>query len=148
MRVPRAVAVLGEVLDLTLEGDGRRSTIRLKRPYWLCGEPGRERLWLYPAAKTKPQPLSDFGDELREAKKLYRRWHDLVPIGATDVRLRVGPPELVGRVKTIGYRSHKWSGKFDDWQHDFRRPPRLERAGEVYRISGGALRVTARGIEG
>jgi hypothetical protein len=80
---------------------------------------------------------------------VYGKWHDLEPIGATEGLVTVSDePVFKGLVSSIGYRSDKWSGEFEDYEHVFRRRPRLFRAGDVYRISGGALRVTARGIVG
>jgi hypothetical protein len=141
--------VLGEVLDLRVEQDGRRSTLSWKRPHWLCAEPGTQRLWILPMPAEEPEPLEDFDEDLRAAAKLYRRWSDLVPVGATRVQVRItSSAEFRGHVNVIGYRSSKWNGSFDEYEHIFTRPPRIERAGEVYRITGSTLRVTPGGIDG
>ena len=149
MKIPRSLAALGEVLDLRVERDGRRSTLRWNSAHWLCGEASAKRLWIVPASREEPAPLEDFEEDLRDAIKLYRRWHDLTPIGATAIEVKVSdPPVFRGFVNVIGYRSDKWSGDFDNYDHVFTSPPQIEKFGEVYRISGGALRVTAGGITG
>lgn len=146
MKFPRSLARLGQVLDLHLERDGRFYELRWRsrpRP-WLCSDPVRELLWIMPDPETD---LEELEDDDRPAARLCRRWSDLPEQGASPFTVKVrNPPVFKGNVLRIGYRSDKWSGNRTDYTHRFVDAPRLVRAGDVYRISGGTFRVTARGI--
>lgn len=146
MRVPRAVAVLGKVLDLRVERpDGFVTLLKVRRD--MCADESKKKLWLLPPVRQKYGAVA--GVDFRGAEKVYRLWHDLEPIGFAAASVRLGEDVYRGRVLTIGYRSDKWTGQDEDYTHSFRAPyPRLVQSGDVYRISGGALRVTARGVTG
>lgn len=139
---------LGQVLDLVLENDGRRSTLEWGRPLWLCTDLSRKVLWLVPAPPSRGTmfPRRPVG-ELRQLGSVHRLWSDFEPARVARVRGSFGPWRYRGRAVRIGYRSDKWSGKPANYEHDFKGHTRVIQSGRVYRLSGG-LAVKPSGITG
>lgn len=152
MRVPGTLALLGEFLDMRVEDEGRRFTLSLRGTYWLCAdEKGAGALWVVPAPRG---PGARKGRELtpdeRGARRVFKRFNDYEPERVTAARVRLGEERERGRCASIAYRSSKWSGRPQDYEHTFEaRPfPRLVQCGQVYRLTGGRIKVTAAGIVG
>lgn len=145
MKLPDSVALLGGGLDLTFESKGKVYEMEL-RGLALSASPDRRTLWLWPRPK-KPTRVSV--SEFPRAAELRRAWSQLKPDEVLVARPRLGKSVVkLGRVLSIGYRSDKWTGTNDDYQHNFSAPPILERSGQVLRLRGGKLRVTPDGIRG
>lgn len=144
--MPTRVVRLGRVLDLRVEANGKIATLSWQAVHALSADTTRRRLWLYPVKAEKKTKLED--GEFDELAKVYREWKSFPPSGVTRRKVRMGAPAFRGRVLAIGYRSDKWTGEPKSYEHHFEKPPRLTKLGDVYRISGGRLRVTPRGIVG
>lgn len=144
MSIPKHLAELGRVLDLRVERDGVRGLLKL-RGLVMCSDSTERRLWLVPAPKGRKQKLQP---SQADVAQVFKNWTQFEASGVKPQQVRLGEPEYLGRVVTIGYRSDKWDGTPRDYEHLFERPPRLTRLGDVYRISGGGLRVTPRGVVG
>jgi hypothetical protein len=92
------------------------------------------------------------GQELERAKKTFRMWHGFSPSDVQRVRMnREIPSAMVklGEVKKIVYRSSKWSGKAQDYEHTMKPPyPSLSvgASGRPLLIHGGTTRVSPRGL--
>lgn len=147
MRLPSSVAMLGEGLDLKYESGGRETKISLRGLGMYSSVDGRT-VWFWPLPKRNSRKSLD---SYPRAAQLRETWSQLEAdevltsdgqLGKKDVRL--------GRVTNIGYRSDKWSGKKQDYTHDTdqRVRPVLVVSGDVYRVSGGKLRVKPEGLTG
>lgn len=141
--IPTRLVPLGEFLDFRLEEDGRIRRIGLKGRAWLCSDLGKRRLFVVPVRTRRARRAPS-----KRGGQVFELWNDRPANEDFTVSVRVGPPVVRGRCLAIGYRSNKWGRKPTDYEHQFTRPPRVTQLGAVYRISGGALRVTARGITG
>lgn len=144
MSISSRLVILGRVLDLRVEHDETIRKIAWKGAHWLFADASRKRLFITPALKTK----APRGGRFDELAKVYREWSQFDSEQAFTDKVRLGPSQIRGRVRTIGYRSDKWTGRQRDYQHDFNHPPRLTQMGDVYRIAGAGLRITPGGIVG
>lgn len=142
--IPARLVTLGTLLDLTVEHEGRRFVLRFKSKHWLCSDTGARRLFITPKTTVLEKRPPSRG----KAGKLFEKWNDFDPRRELIEQVKVGTPEYRGRVIAVGYRSAKWRREMTDYQHDFDTPPRLTQLGQVYRIAGGDVRVTSRGITG
>ncbi|WP_338866295.1 hypothetical protein [Myxococcus stipitatus] len=87
--------------------------------------------------------------EIEHAARLHKRWSDFEAGTLHSASVVVDSPERIGRVVSIAYRSDKWSGRSQDYEHEVEsRRVQLHRLGDVYRITGGGLSVTPAGITG
>lgn len=143
-RLPSVLATLGIVLDLRVEVDEEIRKLSWRRRMYLCTDAGERRLWLVPNLKRKG-PRGDRYDELAD---VFKDWHQFESDDVLVGTVRLDEPLVRGRVRTLGYRSDKWTREPKDYEHDFDNPPRLTQLGEVYRISGSGVRVTPRGVVG
>ncbi|WP_224371106.1 hypothetical protein [Hyalangium versicolor] len=150
MRIPHALAQLGTVLELRVEKDGKRSTLSWpKKGLWLCTDSTQKRLYLVPAPKAAPGPLAGPAKRaLKGVARAYKRWSEFEAANVTPATVELGATEDRGCVASIAYRSDKWSGRAEDYEHDFKGRPRLCCVGSVYVISGGGFSVTPSGIRG
>lgn len=146
VRVPAKLAYLGQALDMVLERGGQRSTIGWTRRHWVCTDAKRESIWIFPAPREKGRPLRD--GEASDLADVVRLWSQFEPTRQTLVEYRVGKTTPRGSCVSLAYRSDKWSGKPADYEHAFDYPARVVQAGDVYRLTGPRLRVTAVGITG
>jgi hypothetical protein len=147
--IPDGMTVLGKVLDLTLEAEGRTRLIEFTG-LWLETDPTCRVIWFVPVNR-KQMPVDPRHPALRENEKVFRRWFDFEPRRDWQQRVKLnGTWRLRGDVLRIAYRSDKWTGKKPvDYEHHFTRAPRLYQLGrELYRISGPGLRVGSQGIVG
>jgi hypothetical protein len=146
MKVPSVLAYLGSVLDLRIEVKGTYQTLGWGRhSMWLCADSSRRRLYIVPRPDGRRRKLTP---EVAEGAKVFRAWADFEPVGFNASTVTVGRPVRRGRVASIAYRSEKWSGKPQDYQHDCGGGISLRQVGDVYVISGGDLSVTPSGIQG
>ncbi len=150
MKLPAVLVKLGEVLDLKVEKDGKRRVLTWRRTYWLCADETERRLWLVPKPTTRGGKLNAAraGRELKAAMRVHERWSDFTPELLTPVRVRLGAERERGRGITIGYRSTKWTGKAEDYEHQFEGANKVRQLGSVYLISGGGVSVTPAGVRG
>lgn len=161
-RVPAQTTMLGSVLDVTIEHDGRRAFVTEWRGWlMLCGltamdaAPGRARLYLM---RGELEPSDRMPSNTGAAT--YERWHRRNPeqVGIVD---NGGPDEIgfyQGRAIQLGYRSDKWGrrGRTHDYDHNFYEdrgdPPRIytDRAtlqgSSAAVLVGGSMSITERGI--
>jgi hypothetical protein len=145
MQLPASVAVLGKVLDIqyVTNGEIRKTSFP---DFALCSGPDRKTLWLWPFPKKRSarQP-----DQVKGAAKIRESWSELEADTVYEARPPLGKTvERLGTIKTIGYRSDKWTGTNRDYQHEYESAPVIYRSGNVFRIRGGSQRVTPRGIVG
>lgn len=149
-RVPDAFAVLGTVLELTVEEGGKRRSFEFKRPYYVAADAGKKTVWLIRSTK-KTKPVADpRAPELREVEQVFRMWFDFEPRRGWSQPLKVaGDWQYRGEVVRIRYRSDKWHAKKqENYEHQFSTPPGLHQLDGLYRMSGPALKVTPSGIHG
>lgn len=146
MRVPDRLAYLGRALDMTLEHNGERTTIGWSRSHWLCTDEGRRDLWIVPAPRTRGRQLER--GEAKALEDVVRLWSQFEPTRLTAAEFRLGHEKQRGVAVSIAYRSDKWTGRLEDYEHAFNRPASVVQAGDVYRLSGPRLRVTAAGVTG
>jgi hypothetical protein len=146
MKLPSVLAYLGSVLDLRIEESGSYQVLTWPRhSMWLCADASRRRLYIVPRPRARRRKLTD---KVAAGAEVFRSWADFEPVGFSPSTVTVSQPVRRGRVKHIAYRSEKWSGKAEDYQHDCGAGISLRQAGEVYVISGGDLSVTPTGIQG
>src|SRR5262245_27545797 len=108
--VPDGLVRLGQVLDLVVERDGRRSTLQWRPALWLWTDVSRKVLWLMSAPKSRGSayPRRPAG-ELRQLGSVHRLWSDFEPARVVRHRVRLGREwRYRGRAVRIGYRSDKW----------------------------------------
>jgi hypothetical protein len=151
VKVPTTLARLGDVLDVRVERDGKRVTLTWRRPYWLCADTTLRRLWLVPAPRGRGEKLAgaSLPADLKAAAKVHKRWSDFEPERAARAGVRLGEPRERGVAVSIGYRSDKWTGNAEDYEHAFESGrTRVRQLGDVYLISGGGITVTPAGVKG
>ena len=145
MRLPSSVAILGKGLDLTYEVDGKLMKMSLKG-LTISGDIDKRTVWIWASpARASRRTLA----QVPRARKLREDWSLLEADEVLEATPRVGKKTTrLGTMRTIGYRSDKWSGKATDYEHSYSSSPVLEQSGDVLRIRGGNQRVTPRGITG
>jgi hypothetical protein len=151
VKLPSALAQLGTVLDVRVEKDGKRERLSWPRgSLLLCADSSEKRLWLVPAPGGRSRKLTDAQrtKDVESAARVVKRWSDFEAGTVTAAKVSLGKEKLRGRVVSIGYRSDKWSGKAENYEHECEGPMRLRQFGTVYVISGGGLRITPSGIQG
>lgn len=104
-------------------------------------------LFVVPAAVAE-KPFKP-SKKVKGAANMFRDWSQQQPQDLFEHAVRLGKDELVGRARVITYRSDKWTGKPEEYEHIFDEPgPRVVRSGQVIRISGNGVRVTPAGVDG
>ena len=145
MRLPTSAAVLGSGLDLTYEDDKGNVQKMDLRGLTIAADLDERTIWIVPTPKKHVAPNGDHSN----ATRLRKRWSGLKP----EFTMFATVPESnaarrIGRIRTIGYRSNKWSGKPTDYEHKYSSAPVIVESGRVLKIRGGKQRVTPRGITG
>jgi hypothetical protein len=101
-----------------------------------------------PKPKWKKNPVDP---REAEAAKVYRTFHDFAPRKKKYLK-KIDTSHLVqlGQAKAVGYRSNKWTGKYENYMHDHGKSVKLywAPASSALVIMGGKLDVTDRGIVG
>lgn len=141
--IPRRLVILGRALDLHLLADGKKARLGWTSKHLLCSDLGRRRLFIVPERSAKAS-----APKSARARDVYRAWSGDEAREDLRTSVRLAAPVYRGRCAAVAYRSDKWGRAPTDYQHDFITPPRITQIGEVYRIAGGDLRVTERGITG
>lgn len=166
--LPREVAQLGTVLDLTTERGDLRTFWDTELQGWLLlcdaaavdAQPGRARIYLV-RGELSPAPKRSKPSDA--AAHTAETWNDREPevIGTLDHAASAS--KWIGIATRIGYRSDKWSerGATADYEHDFSEllkplpgDPWPDvwsdaedlAAASIVVITGGLFRVTERGI--
>jgi hypothetical protein len=146
IRLPRRVVDLGRCVEIEFS-DGRIWKTKKRRIHLCSSESGRT-LWVLPVSKEKATSIPK-----------HRLYEDFTGYYVSGVRTAFGgnekhPTKLIslGRVKSIVYESSKWDGRKREYIHTFRSKPiaRTDNPDKplLVKISGGKIRVKARGIEG
>lgn len=143
MRVPSSLAMLGKGLDCRYVQRGTEYKLDLRGLAMASSRDGRTLYFVPLDARAKSLRKGSYPSEAR----LRRAWSDMEPEEICFSQVRTGKDERLGVVTNIGYWSDKW-GKSDRYTHDSNTGAVLTRSGNVYRIRGGKLRVTPRGIVG
>lgn len=147
---PDALVMLGQVLYLQVERNGRRTVLDWppRRVQILATDETKKALWIFPAPKKRRKAANPDAAVLKTLAGVFRAWSDFEPENVDAVRLPTGGKwTFRGEVVRISYRSRKWSGRPEDWQHDFEGTARLVQLGNLFRISGG-FAVKPAGITG
>ncbi len=156
--LPVEAAYLGRMLELE-HGvpDGRflRHEWTPEKAPILLWEESERALYVLPGVWPKKGASPDAAALSGPAGAAYLRWTGRAPKGALRAR---GPKVHVrraGAARHIVYRSNKWGVTATDWQnyvHPFGAGVEAELAPgtppAAFRVSGGRLRLTKRGLEG
>lgn len=152
LNVPEVLTELGNALTVELT-NGR--TIDFQKGWLFCATETGRAIWLIKPDKKRRTTLTNRHLWVRKAESLYKRFTNFEPAGyakATIIRPTQNQFRNIGRVKTISYRSNKWSGKPKGYIHTFERAPSAwfnEDGGKnLLKIMGPKMRLTTRGIEG
>ena len=161
--VPDVTVSLGQVLDLTVEHDGFRTTIDEFDGWQMLADengfehqPGHAKLFLIEGDLKRMQPVPE---EMEQAAETYEEWNKREPekMGELDTPDDIGYYQ--GRVIQLGYVSDKWNerGEEEPYDHLFTElgalPPKLytdrpEIAdSKAAIIVGGDFQITQRGID-
>lgn len=146
-----AVSELGHVLDLVIdEGrDARKYKFKRPMPLLLWSPKYKALLWWETKAKLpKRRKLANPAELPPRAAKVWEKFHGWE--ADTERTVNKSEPKKwtrVGRAVAIGYRDPEKWGK-DDAEHDFGRGVNVYRAGQLWVVKGGKLRLTEHGIEG
>lgn len=139
-RVPSKLVCLGACLEIEF-ADG---TLYKPRGADLCASMSGRVLWV--VRRKRPAAYS-------RRCKLYSAFHDFEPDKAYKVNVSDNIVfKASKRVKSVSYRSDKWSGKNVDYIHKFKKYPtayadNLKNPG-IIRISGAKISVRPEGITG
>lgn len=123
-----------------------------KHKFALTCDPSGSRLFIFPA-KKKNSSIPDTNTN-NKAIALFEKWSRWNASKASKANLPNKKLSRLGKVSAITYYSEKFSrdGKKRGYIHHFNYPPTVSadsRASpSVFRISGGKLKITSRGIEG
>jgi len=157
---PRQLVRVADALSLTFD-DGREYVFRADRSPGVLVEPGVEK---ESAGKARIVIASlaaavQGAPPHKTAERTFETWTSRLPRSKESLQADVPGfdefPDLVGKVKTIRYRSDKWSAQgrrtLHNYFHDFgpKALPDCHRGPHgAMMLSGGAFRITARGIVG
>lgn len=143
----RELALLGEVLDVVIEGEAEAAKVRVSGTDMLWAEQARALVFVPGRAFT----LEDLeGLRGSTSARVFERWSVWEATSGGRATLAEGGPWRRFRALTIGYRSDKF-GRAADYEHEFGRAVVAyvpTGSGAPWVIRGGSLRITARGIEG
>lgn len=143
MRVPSTLAMLGKGLDLRYVSHGKETKVILRGLAMASSEDGRTLYFVPMPSKSKPLRAGSYA----KAADVRRRWSEMEPGDARTTKIRTAKDQRLGVLSNIGYWSDKW-GKKEHYTHDSHSGAVVTVSGNVYRVRGGRLRVTPRGIEG
>lgn len=146
-----AVSEHGHVLDLVIDEGKQTRKYRFKRPMpLLLWSPKYKALLFWEDAKLPQRRKVENPDDLpKRAAAAWSKFHKGHEADTARTIKRSEPKtwRRVGRAVAIGYRDPEKWGK-DDAEHDFGRGVNVYRAGRLWVVRGGKLRLTAHGIEG
>lgn len=168
IKLPREVAQLGTVLDLTTERGDLRTCWDTELQGWLLlcspdaidARPGRARLYL---VRGELSPAPERSKPGKGAAATAEAWNERESEVVGTIEHANAATTWIGIATTIGYRSDKWNarGVVKDYEHDFAEliePLHGEPWPDVYSdapdlaaasivvITGGLFRITERGI--
>jgi len=139
-RVPSKLVCLGACLEIEFQ-DGE---LYKPRGADLCASMNGRVLWI-----VKRKKAAAYSKQC----KLYSAFHDFEPDEAYKVNVSDNITfKASKRVKSISYRSDKWSGKNVDYIHKFKKYPKayadsLKNPG-IIKISGARISIRPEGITG
>lgn len=152
LNVPEVLAELGEALTIELT-NGR--TLDFKKGWLFTATETGRAIWILKPDKKRAVKPNNRHLWIRKAESLYKRFTDFEPDKYALVTIKRPTQEKfrnIGRVKTIAYKSDKWTGKAKGYIHTFKKPPSIwsneDGAGNLLKIMGPKMRLTIRGIEG
>lgn len=150
--IPKVTVVLGIPGYLETE-NGDIYTFPRKYKYVLASNVNGTQLFIYPISKKKNVKFPET-DQAKKAKSLFEKWSRWTASKASKASVSQKKLIRLSKAKVITYYSDKFSrtGKKTGYKHKFVTPPTISvdsRASpSVFRISGGKIRITSRGIEG
>ena len=161
-KIPRVVSILGKAIELKMylnNGDemiylwpGRKT--KKSGAYYLASNPAGNALYILPATHSKKNiDKSIHPSEMKRAAKLYENFTDFEFDKPFALCVPDKPFKRCGRATHIVYRSDKWSGKDQDYIHEFDNAPIVHASGsaknpKMIALTGGRIRVQPRGIVG
>lgn len=143
----RELALLGEVLDVVVEGD-EVAKVRMTSTTDMLWSEHAKALVFVPGRTFHLEDLE--GLRGTASARAFERWSVWEATSGGRATLAEGGPWRRFNARTIGYRSDKF-GRGADYEHDFGRAVVAyvpTSSGAPWVIRGGSLRLTARGIEG
>jgi hypothetical protein len=152
--IPAHLALLGEVLEVTIQNHARRKRFGFpKGALLLASGDGRTIVLARPSnAKRAPLPR---GKASAAARKMFEKWSSFKTLTAVKIEVSDRPLSVdLGAPQVIRYRSSKWTGKPTLYEHVFTgKTTAIADAAsvpELIRIDGDPPRVivTDRGIIG
>lgn len=150
--IPKVTVQLGIPGYLSLD-NGETYTFPRKYKYVLCSNVGGNQLYIYPVRKKKNVKFPETR-QAKKAKALFEKWSRWSASKASKASISIKKLSRLSRATEITYYSDKFSqsGKKIGYKHKFTRPPTVSvdsRASpSIFRLSGGRIRITKRGIEG
>lgn len=152
LNVPEVLALLGEALTLELT-NGR--VIDFGRGWLFTATETGRAIWLIKPDRKRLVKNPNRHLWVRKAESLYKRFTDFEPDGyhkAVFTDTSQSKFRMIGRVKSLSYRSDKWTGKAKGYIHTFKHPPSVwsneDGAKNLLKVMGPKTRLTIRGIEG
>ena len=140
MKVPSNLICLGKCLEIEFS-DG---TLYEPRGADLCSSTSGKTLYVVTRKKAK---------KTNRKSALYEAFHDFEPDSQYVIRIRDNINfKKSKKVRSVSYRSDKWTGKNVDYIHRFRKQPTAYsdslKKPSIIKISGGRIRVKPEGITG
>lgn len=151
MTIPSTVVELGIPGCIEME-NGDVWDFPKKFKFSLVCDPSGTKLFIFPAKKQNSK-IPDTENN-RQAIGLFEKWSRWSASKASKTKIPSTKLSRLGRVSSITYFSDKFSkdSKKRGYIHHFNTPPVVSadsRASpSIFRISGGKIRITSRGIEG
>ena len=86
-----------------------------------------------------------------QAARLYKKFTQFDPRFVDDIEIEFDPNDTfveLAKCQSIVYRSDKWDGILTDYEHSFKKKPRLitNSGGNILLIADGNFSITSRGI--
>ena len=123
--VPALNVKMGEVIDLTIESNGFRTSITGWDGWQMvCDEnafdqsSGHARMFL---VKGELKKQTSMPEDITKGTEAYKQWHDREPEELGELQAPDDIGYLQGRCIQLGYRSDKWNqpGEDEDYDHIF-----------------------------
>lgn len=154
--LPRVLTSIGQALEISTFEE--LNTWKVKDRVLLYTNTAGNALYCLKATAKKTsraafdRAVDANSDQVKKAMSIYERWHDFEAVSGSVATPPRGTWKTLKRAITIIYRSDKWTGKEEDYIHDFITPP-VCRVNTINRptvlaLTGGRVRVTAEGIKG